>query len=311
MAENWVVLLEAAADRSSSEITTDDVAMLLGALKPGVHGVALHCADRYALQITTRAATPAEALAGVLGRWAIALAELGFPTWPVVRAEVLTPEELQRDLEGTGARPESALTPTANRTTDCEGDDDLAQELLRRAFSDSLTGLLGRDAFEDVLRTALARAAGSQGVTVVCLRLEEAEILDKRLGPAGRDSVLVAVSRRLGGMLRAGDCLACVRADEFAVLLEGLHQEAAYGVAARILDVVRRPLNPIDARSTLRVWAGVAVGQPLEDATAVLGRAETAAAWAISRECDEPLLFRPSMADPPRSGIHPNVSPGG
>lgn len=311
MAETWVVLLEAAADRSSPEISSDDVARLLALMKPGAHGAALHCAERYALQVTARAATPDEALAGVLARWANALSELGFPAWRVARAEVLTPEELQHDLEGKGTRPGSTLAPAATSAINWDGDDELARELLRRAFSDPVTGLPGRDAFEDVLRGALARAAGPHGVTVICLRLEMADLLENRLGAAAREPVPVAVSRRLGSMLRPGDAVACVRADEFAVLLEGLQRETARVVAARILDVIRSPLTPNDPESTPGVWAGVAVGQPSEDATAVLGRAEAAAAWATTRECDEPLLFRPSMSDPPPSGFYPNVSPSG
>ena len=151
----------------------------------------------------------------------------------------------------------------------------------------------------------------SERENIAAAPAEEADLLETRLGAAAREPVPVAVSRRLGSMLRPGDAVACVRADEFAVLLEGLQRETARVVAARILDVVRAPLTLNDPASTLGVWAGVAVGQPLEDATAVLGRAEAAAAWAATHECDEPLLFRPSMSDPPPSGFYPNVSPSG
>src|SRR5688572_14177617 len=109
MAENWVVLVEAAADGPDAEMTPDDVSRLLGALRPGRYAGALHCPGRYALQLTSSAVTPAQALADVLARWAETVRELGLPAWKVVRTEVITPAELQSDLnQATGVHPESS-----------------------------------------------------------------------------------------------------------------------------------------------------------------------------------------------------------
>lgn len=137
MPVKWIVLVEAAASGPSGGMEPDDVGRLLEALDPG--GGALHSPDRYALQLTTTAASPGQALIGVLARWADAVRELGLPNWQVVRTEVLTPEELERDLESSAdvmplGRP---LLETAER-----GEDDHGHELLRRAFSDPLTGPL-------------------------------------------------------------------------------------------------------------------------------------------------------------------------
>ena len=99
MAGQWTVFLEAAGDGANGGIEGDDVAELLRALDGGANGGFLHSPDRYALQLTTTAANPAEALSGVFFSWADAVRQLGLPCWEVVRAEVLTLEELERDYE--------------------------------------------------------------------------------------------------------------------------------------------------------------------------------------------------------------------
>lgn len=100
MAGQWIVLVEAADAGGSGGLTPGDVASLLAAVYRTTGsdgGGALESPDRYALQLTTTASGPAEALFGVLASWADALRELNLPTWQVVRTEVLTPEELERE----------------------------------------------------------------------------------------------------------------------------------------------------------------------------------------------------------------------
>ena len=101
MSGQWIVLMEATEADASSVINRDDVGRLLAVLNRTCDGRvgALHGPDRYALQLTTTASGPAEALVGVLSSWTDALSELNLPTWRLVRMEVLTPEELERDRQ--------------------------------------------------------------------------------------------------------------------------------------------------------------------------------------------------------------------
>lgn len=101
MSGQWIVLVEATEAGASSDVDRDDVGRLLAVLNRTCDGGvgALHGPDRYALQLTTTASGPAEALVGVLSRWTDALSELKLPTWRLVRMEVLTPEELERDRQ--------------------------------------------------------------------------------------------------------------------------------------------------------------------------------------------------------------------
>lgn len=119
MAGRWVVLLEAADGGGSGGMDRGDVARLLAALGEkcdgGGGGGALHSSDRYALQVETAASGPVEALLVVLSSWADAVRELDLPRWQVVRAELLTPDELERDLRNQ-LRDEMAL-PRAGATS--------------------------------------------------------------------------------------------------------------------------------------------------------------------------------------------------
>jgi hypothetical protein len=99
LSRDWIVMLEAAGDGDAPGINAGEVRQLLDALDPGPSGTALHVPDRYALQLRARGSSPAEALTDVLSRWAAAVLNLGLPARQVVRTEVCTPEEFERDLE--------------------------------------------------------------------------------------------------------------------------------------------------------------------------------------------------------------------
>lgn len=132
MAGQWIVLVEAAGAGGCGGVAPGDVSRLLAAVSRtsgSDGGGALESPDRYALQLTTTAPGPAEALLRVLASWVDALRELDLPIWQVVRTEVLTPEELERDenrlrndlptvaVAGRGERPRNHCSrrPTSPR----------------------------------------------------------------------------------------------------------------------------------------------------------------------------------------------------
>lgn len=100
MPGQWIVLMEATDAGAPGTVDRDGVLRLLAEMERGCNGGgggALHSSDRYALQLATTASDPAEALIRVLSQWADALIKLNLPTWKVVRTEVLTAEERERD----------------------------------------------------------------------------------------------------------------------------------------------------------------------------------------------------------------------
>ncbi len=95
---SWIILLEAAPDGDASLVDIGTVGAILRAMgEEG--GVALHAADRVAVQVPVQAADVALALGEALARWRATAAESLPRGWQVVRAEVLTPEEFRRDCE--------------------------------------------------------------------------------------------------------------------------------------------------------------------------------------------------------------------
>ena len=92
----WMVLLEAVPSAGTSLIDCDTADALLSALGDE-HVGGLHRPDRVAVQVSMLAADVAAALTAVLARWRRAAADVRLHDWDVVRAEVLTPEEFERD----------------------------------------------------------------------------------------------------------------------------------------------------------------------------------------------------------------------
>ena len=297
MQKSWVVLLEAVRDDRAGEIDAGEVGRLLEALDRGSATGALHCPGRYALQVTTTGASPAEALMDVLSRQADAVRELDLPTWELVRTEVFTPEELERELEAAAwdemPRPRSLPDPCQDGAND-------GPDLLRHAFSDPLTGLLSRAAFAHCLDAALGRRARPGGAAVVCLDLDGFRTLNRHLGDALADEVLIALAQRLAAMLRPEDGLARFGGDKYAALLEDVAAEAAVAVAGRLMDGVRRPVTVRGRQVEAAVSAGVAVSQNGDDAQGLLAKAEAALALAKAKGGDRHVLHTADV--PPATG---------
>jgi len=203
----WIVLLEAADERSGSVI---DRAALdrLAAAWAEVTPTALYSPDRYAVQVEVRAAGPTEALATAIGSWEKAVEASGAPRWNVVRAEVITPEELEAELRaadvaGAGQAHRALVDPV--------GDD-----LLRRALHDRVTGLPDREIFLHFVGRALA--ACTKPHVVVSVGLEPFG-QGATYGTDGvADELLRQVAGRLSGGVRNGDVVARVGPARFALL---------------------------------------------------------------------------------------------
>lgn len=142
-------------------------------------------------------------------------------------------------------------------------------ELRDHAFHDELTGLVNRALFEDRLKQALRRA-GRDGVprALLVVDVDDFHLVLKGLGEAAGDEVLVEVADRLTACVRAGDTVARLQGDVFAILLEAGHQSPDR-VARRIVESLRTVVDVGGQPLPVTVSVGVAV-----DATR---RAEAAA----------------------------------
>ncbi len=266
--ETWVVQLEAASTEHTGPIDVGNVAHVLEALDAH-HGL---CAPgRCVVQLRVAGEGPTEALGIALLRWEEALRSLGCPPWRVVRTEVLTPDELEREFE------DDELHATFGTLRVPDEGDDVADALIRRVFIDALTNLANAEAFRAHLHATLARSR-RLGTTpaVVCIELGALQAAGDRSGARLRDDLVVTVAGRLRANLRAADTLARVGEDEFAVVTQSNSPDNAVALAERLLDAVDVAAVMGSEVVVPTAKAGVALSEPTDTAEDLYARARAA-----------------------------------
>ncbi len=134
-----------------------------------------------------------------------------------------------------------------------------AQQALRRqARYDSLTDLPNRALLHERIATALGDAPdASRPLALLLIDLDRFKEINDAFGHERGDALLRQAADRLRGVVRAGDTVARLSGDEFAVLLPGADATGA----ARVADAIRAALDaplPVDEH-LLRVGASVGI----------------------------------------------------
>ncbi|VVN53306.1 hypothetical protein PS687_01267 [Pseudomonas fluorescens] len=112
------------------------------------------------------------------------------------------------------------------------------QQLAHNALHDRLTGLPNRALAMERLGSAIAL---NRPVALIYLGIDNLRVASETAGPDAVDQLLLAVSRRLEAVLRPGDTLAHLIADEFLLLLEGAGSDEAVGMADKLQQLLLRP----------------------------------------------------------------------
>jgi diguanylate cyclase (GGDEF)-like protein/PAS domain S-box-containing protein len=151
--------------------------------------------------------------------------------------------------------------------------------LAQQALSDALTGLPNKRHFGDRLGQALAHARrrDARGA-LLFIDLDDFKPVNDRLGHAAGDAVLAEVATRLTACVRAGDTVARVGGDEFAVLMEDVTGPAeAEAVAARIVACLGAAFRLPEGEASISCSIGIAFfPEQGVDATALLRVADGA-----------------------------------
>lgn len=160
------------------------------------------------------------------------------------------------------------------------------QEQLRRAaVHDPLTGLPNRRLILDRLAQALARSARDDlPVAVMFVDLDDFKHVNDDRGHQIGDEVLVAVARRLEGIVRGSDTVGRLAGDEFVLICETSDDEAAAVLARRVVSALVQPF-PADGRP-VRIGASVGLTVPAtgtSDPEQVLKQADDAMYLAKAR----------------------------
>ncbi|WP_420454458.1 EAL domain-containing protein [Rubrivirga sp.] len=148
--------------------------------------------------------------------------------------------------------------------------------LFHQAFYDPLTQLPNRALFGIRLEEVIAKGVRGGEFALLYLDLDRFKVVNDTLGHSAGDGLLQAVAGRLRGVARAGDTVARIGGDEFALLIDGLPDEPyAEHVAGRVLEALREPVE-VDGRP---LFVGASVG-------VVVGRADHGTPDAVLREAD-------------------------
>jgi diguanylate cyclase (GGDEF)-like protein/PAS domain S-box-containing protein len=137
-----------------------------------------------------------------------------------------------------------------------------AEERMRHlAHHDALTDLPNRFLLHERLAHALDVAARTNtSVAVLNLDLDHFKPVNDVLGHAGGDMLLVQVSKRLLGTLRAMDTLARIGGDEFVIVLPMMDQpQGAAAMAERLVESLARPFDLAGRQVEIGVSVGIAL----------------------------------------------------
>jgi len=144
------------------------------------------------------------------------------------------------------------------------------QRIEELSSTDALTGLPNRRQLgERVAAAALGSRQGEGGFALLIVDLDRFRQVNDSLGHDSGDRVLLDVTQRIQGCLRAHDVLARIGGDQFAVLVHHADAGAAETIARRVLNVVALPSTAEGSPFTLTCSIGVALcplnGQTIDD----------------------------------------------
>ncbi|MGH3992359.1 MAG: GGDEF domain-containing protein, partial [Pseudonocardiaceae bacterium] len=146
---------------------------------------------------------------------------------PVVTTGAMSPAAL-----GFAAASVSLLLATGRISREMA---DLLSRARHDAAHDSLTGLLSRAAFRAQVDNLTELATEARPAALIAIDLDDFGAINKRLGHAAGDRLLVEAARAMERTLRDGDVLGRLGGDEFAALV---FCDDPLPVAQRLLDAV-------------------------------------------------------------------------
>lgn len=136
------------------------------------------------------------------------------------------------------------------------------EQLLHDAFHDKLTHLPNRALFMDRLGRVISRVKRHQDFlfAVLFLDLDRFKIVNDSLGHMIGDELLIAMAKRLEGILRPQDTVARLGGDEFVILLDDLKDvRDASRLAKRIHDELKLQFNLNEHEVIMTASIGIAL----------------------------------------------------
>jgi diguanylate cyclase (GGDEF)-like protein len=174
----------------------------------------------------------------------------------------------------------------------------MASQKLFQALHDGLTRLPNRALFLERVERALSRQRREdQRIALLLMDLDDFKRINDSLGHAAGDEVLSAFAERIRTSVRAGDTVARIGGDEFALLVEDLRSVDETVQAARRLQVLlASPFLVGDRELRLSGSVGIAVEEPgVTSREDLLRNADTALHAAQEQGKGEVVVFERAM----------------
>jgi diguanylate cyclase (GGDEF)-like protein len=147
------------------------------------------------------------------------------------------------------------------------------QDLAER---DALTGAANRRMFQQSLERILTEGQPSksrQVTAVLFIDLDDFKIVNDTLGHAAGDALLVSVTERIGGLVRASDLVARLGGDEFAILTDDEPDlKRSRAMAERLIRELRAPYLLGEHHVSVTASIGIATARDAVDGAADLVR---------------------------------------
>lgn len=179
------------------------------------------------------------------------------------------------------------------------------QDLAER---DALTGAANRRTFQATLESVLSESVRSESVTGVAARsegvtavlfidLDDFKIVNDTLGHTAGDELLIAVTERISGLVRAGDLVARLGGDEFAILTQDDDElRRSRAMAERLVRELRAPYVLGDRHVSVSASIGIASARDaVAGATDVVRNADVAMYMAKANGKSGFAIFDPGM----------------
>ena len=182
------------------------------------------------------------------------------------------------------------------------------RQLERMSSHDTLTDLVNRAAFDDLLETALETSRSPSNIAAIMVDLNGFKPINDTYGHRAGDAVLVAVAKRLKRV--GGDEATAARlgGDEFALLITGkASAKTSERMAHEIVLAMRAPIQFEEKELKLGASVGVVVADgEMKSAADVCAAADQAMYSAKFRENDDPVFYERSKFSP-RLTLHDRV----
>ncbi len=168
------------------------------------------------------------------------------------------------------------------------------------ATHDALTSLANRTRLEDIAGHAIKVAKrDSTSLAMLFLDFDKFKNVNDTLGHHAGDELLIAVAKRMQGVLREVDTLARIGGDEFIILLESITDlKDVSMIAQKILQTVREPIDIFENEVYTTASIGISIyPNDGEDVSKLMKKADSAMYHAKDSGKDTYKFFKGEMQE--------------